>query len=232
MWCFRAFLHVNSTLPAVIRLSQALDSCSLASAAVAMFPVISQTAQRRAGLTRGYNEPGPPQQDHKGLDWQCCSMPLCWTLINHILRLLLQIFCNKQQRCSQRKNIGTKLNGENENHSLDADMVNVVLYPLTDTRRQTDGPNGCRETLSFYYWSNTIWANTLSINHLIFGVCPTVSLSSCHTANQGFRPWTDQELLDYQHRNYACLMNKSCLSDGWRSEHCKHRIFKGAVGGG
>lgn len=53
VWCFRAVLYVNYTLPAVIRLSQALGSCSLASAAVAMFPVISKSALWRAGLTQG-----------------------------------------------------------------------------------------------------------------------------------------------------------------------------------
>ena len=67
-------MHVNYTLPVVIRLSQALGSCSLASAAVAMFPVISKTALRRAGLARGENEPGPPQQDYQGLDRQCARL--------------------------------------------------------------------------------------------------------------------------------------------------------------
>lgn len=46
-------LRDNYTRPAVIRPSPALGSCSLASAAATVFPVISEAAPRRAGLTLG-----------------------------------------------------------------------------------------------------------------------------------------------------------------------------------
>ena len=44
----------------------------------------------------------------------------------------------------KKKNLSTKLSGEYESHSLDADMVNVVFCPLTDT-----GQTGWVHTDSF-----------------------------------------------------------------------------------